>query len=285
MASFDTPEPITAVIEIDIGEIRLVASDRMDTVVEVRPTDSSQVADVKAAERVRVDFSHGKLLVKAGSRLLRRSNALRADAGSVHVTIELPEGSRVRGGSAWAALYSEGRLGECRFETVQSDIMLDRTGPLRLTAVAGDISVSRMTGHGEITKKSGTVRIDEIDGTAVIKNDHGDNSVGEVTGILRVSGTSGDIDIARAYGGVEAKTAYGSIRVGEVRRGLVLLVATSGYVEVGIREGTAVKYDVSTVSSCVHNSLKSAEGPGDAVDVVDVRIRTFDGDVVIRRSE
>ncbi|MFF2963925.1 DUF4097 domain-containing protein [Streptomyces sp. NPDC057963] len=285
MASFDTPEPITALIEIAVGGIRLIASDRMDTVVEVRPTDSSRVSDVEAAEQVRVDFSRGRLLVRTATRLLRRSEASREDGGSVAVTVELPEGSSVRGGSAWAAVRSLGRLGAVHFETVQSDITLDRTGPLHLTAVSGDVSVAHMTGHGKITKKSGAVHIGEIEGTAVIKNDHGANSVGEVTGTLRVTGVNGDIDIARAYGGVEAKTAYGSIRVGEVRRGLVLLTAASGDVEVGIREGTAVKYDVSTVSGYVHNSLESAEGPGDLVDIVGVRVRTFDGDVGIRRSE
>ncbi|MEU0989193.1 MULTISPECIES: DUF4097 family beta strand repeat-containing protein [unclassified Streptomyces] len=285
MASFDTPEPITAVFEIGIGDIRLRASDRVDTVVEVRPTDSSKVSDVAAAKQVRVNFSRGKLQVKTDWRLLRRSSASPEEGGSVEVSVELPEGSQVRGGSAWAGLYAEGRLGECQFETVESDILLDQTGPLRLTAISGDITVARMTGHGEITKKSGTVRIGEIEGSAVIKNDHGANSVGEVTGTLRVTGANGDIDITRAYGGVEAKTASGCIRIGEVRRGLVLLTAASGDVEVGIREGSAVKYDVSTVFGTVHNELDSAEGPGDSVDVVEVRVRTFDGDVAIRRSE
>ncbi|MFP3987285.1 DUF4097 family beta strand repeat-containing protein [Streptomyces sp. E11-3] len=284
MASFDTPEPISVAVEIAMGDIRLIASDRTDTVVEVRPTDSSKASDVKAAEQLRVGLSRGTLTVRTPTRLLRRSDVER-DGGSVDVTIELPEGSRLRGGSVWAALRSEGRLGECRFETVESDIRLDRTGPLRLTVVCGDITVARASGHAEITNRSGRVRIGEIDGSAVIKNDHGDNTVGEVTGTLRVTGINGDIDIDRAYGGVEAKTAHGSIRVGEVRRGLVLLTAASGEVEVGIREGTAAKYDVTTVSGAVHNSLESVDGPGSCTDIVEVRVRTFDGNVAIRRSQ
>ncbi|MEU5400162.1 DUF4097 family beta strand repeat-containing protein [Streptomyces sp. NPDC005963] len=285
MASFDTPEPITAVFEIGIGDIRLRASDRADTVVEVRPTDRSKVSDVTAAEKIRVTFSRGKLQVKTDWRLLRRSSALQQEGGSVQVTVELPEGSRVRGGSAWAGLHSEGRLGECQFETVASDIALDHTGPLRITAVSGDIAVARITGHGEITKKSGAVRIDEIEGTAVIKNDHGSNSVGEVTGTLKVSGANGNIDIARAHGDVEVKTASGRVRIGEARRGRVLLTASSGDIEVGIRPGSAMKYDLGTVFGTVHNALDAAEGPGDSVDIVEVEVRTFDGDVMIRRSE
>ena len=37
MPTFDTPQPITATVEISAGSVRLVASDRDDTVVEVRP--------------------------------------------------------------------------------------------------------------------------------------------------------------------------------------------------------------------------------------------------------
>ena len=34
MPTFDTPQPITATVEISAGSVRLVASDRDDTVVE-----------------------------------------------------------------------------------------------------------------------------------------------------------------------------------------------------------------------------------------------------------
>ena len=42
MPNFDTPQPITATVEISAGTVRLVASDRDDTVVEVRPRDESR---------------------------------------------------------------------------------------------------------------------------------------------------------------------------------------------------------------------------------------------------
>ena len=40
MPTFDTPEPITVVIDLSVGDVRITASDRADTVVEVRPTDN-----------------------------------------------------------------------------------------------------------------------------------------------------------------------------------------------------------------------------------------------------
>ncbi len=50
MPVFDTPEPIIATIEVGVGDIRIAASEREDTVVEVRPSDSSRSADQQAAE-------------------------------------------------------------------------------------------------------------------------------------------------------------------------------------------------------------------------------------------
>ena len=97
MPTFDTPQPITATVEISAGSVRLVASDRDDTVVEVRPRDESRSHDVKAAEQVRVDFTNGTLAVASqrGFSFPRR--------GAVVVDIALPSGSR---------LQRVGRIGE-----------------------------------------------------------------------------------------------------------------------------------------------------------------------------
>ena len=39
MHRFDTPDPISVTVELAVGDIRIEASDRADTVVEVRPRD------------------------------------------------------------------------------------------------------------------------------------------------------------------------------------------------------------------------------------------------------
>ena len=65
MPKFDTPQPITVTVEISAGSVRLVATDRDDTVVDARPRDESRSNDVKAAEQVRVDFINGTLLVSS----------------------------------------------------------------------------------------------------------------------------------------------------------------------------------------------------------------------------
>jgi len=57
MPTFETPGPISATIDIAVGDVRISAADRAATVVEVRPSDSSNGEDVKAAHRTRVDYA------------------------------------------------------------------------------------------------------------------------------------------------------------------------------------------------------------------------------------
>jgi hypothetical protein len=42
MPTFDTPEPISVTVEFGVGDLRIVASDRADTMVEVRPSDHAK---------------------------------------------------------------------------------------------------------------------------------------------------------------------------------------------------------------------------------------------------
>jgi DUF4097 and DUF4098 domain-containing protein YvlB len=280
MPTFDTPEPISVTMDLVVGDAQITASDRADTVVEVRPSDGSKELDVKVADQTRVEFADGKLLVKTP----KLHTWFSSKVGSITVTIELPAGSDVRGDMALGEFRCAGRLGECRFKTASGGIHLGHTGALRLNTASGKITVDRAVGHAEVTTGSGEVRIREIDGAAVIKNSNGDTRVGEVTGDLRLNAANGDISVDRAHAAVIAKTANGNVRIGEVVRGSVVLETASGDLEVGIREGTAAWLDVSSVSGRVHNSLETSDGPEQSDETVKVRARAVSGDIVIRRS-
>lgn len=282
MPTFDTPEPITVVIEIGVGDARITATDRGDTVVEVRPSDSGSDDDVRAAEQARVEYADGRLLVKAAKNWKRYS--FFSDGGSIDVTIGLPAGSHLQGSAGVAAFRGAGRLGECRVKTAVGDIQLDTTGPLDATTATGAIVVGHVAGHAEVSTGSGRIRLGEIDGTAVIKNSNGDSWVGDAAGDLRVVASNGDISVDHADAGVTASTAAGSVRVGDVARGATSLKTATGDVEIGIRAGTAARLDVSTQFGSVHNQLDTAEGPGASDETAEVRARTGHGDIVIRRS-
>jgi DUF4097 and DUF4098 domain-containing protein YvlB len=279
MPTFDTPEPISATIDLAIGDVRISVGDRGATGVEVRPSDASNEEDVKAAELTRVEYASEQLLVKAPklrSRLSRRG-------GSIDVTIELPAGSHVHATVGLGDVHCDGKLGDCRIKTGLGRIRLDRAGTLNLKTGAGDITVGSAAGHAEVTAGSGDVRLGELDRTAVIKNSNGDTWVGVVGGDLRLNAANGSIAVDLAQAGVVAKSANGDVRLGEVMRGSVVLETKIGDLEVGVREGTAAWLDVNTRFGHLHNSLDAAEPPEPSAETVEVRARTSVGEIVIRR--
>ncbi|MGC5014950.1 DUF4097 family beta strand repeat-containing protein [Streptosporangium sp. DT93] len=280
MPTFDTPEPVHAVIELAVADVRIHASDRTDTVVEIRPRGGSGDAGPQDAEQIRVEYSRGRLLVKAPAPTLRSWFRW---GGSVEVRIHLPSGSHVDARTT-GDLHCEGHLGESRFETADGDIWLDRTDRLRLNTSGGDVTVSRSAGHTDVTTANGDIRIGEIDGAATIRSANGSITLGEVTGDLRLKTAHGDITVDRVLAGVDARTAHGSVRIGEVVRGPVVLETTSGEIEAGIREGTVAHLDVRAEYGAVNVLLKPCEGPRRGDETAEVRARTSNGDIVIRRT-
>lgn len=281
MPTFDTPEPITVTIDLAAGDVRIIAGDRTDTTIEVRPSDGASETDATIAELARVDYAGGRLLVKAPQQW--KQYGFFGSGPAIDVTVELPAGSHVQGDTSAASFHCEGRLGECAIKAGAGDIVLDQTGPL-LLKTTGDITVGRAVGHAEVTTASGAVRIREIDGTAVIKNSHGNTWVGRVAGDLRLTAANGSISVDRTHAACSAKNANGDIRISEVVRGSASLETAMGEVEVGIGDGTAAWLDLGTKFGTVHSALDAAEGTEPADETVEVHARTSFGDIVVRRS-
>ncbi|MGK4580035.1 DUF4097 family beta strand repeat-containing protein [Kitasatospora sp. HPMI-4] len=279
MPVFDTPEPISATVQLDLGAVRITAGHRTETLVEVRPSDELREADIRAAGRTLVEYSDGRLLIKGP-----KQRSLFGRGGSVDIAIELPAGSQVHGSAAMAEFRCTGPLGDCRLKTSYGDIELDRAGALQLDTGYGDITTDHSVGHAEVATGSGGIRIREIDGTAVIKNSNGDSEIGEVTGGLRLNAANGDISVDRAHSDVTVRTAHGDVRIGEVTRGSVLLESAYGELEVGIRRGTAAWLDVRSDYGALHNRLGAFDGPTESDETVEVRARTGYGDILIRHS-
>jgi DUF4097 and DUF4098 domain-containing protein YvlB len=283
MPTFDTPEPIAVDVELGAGDVRIVASDRADTVVEVRPSDPNKKAHVAAAQQTRVDFASGRLTVR-GPRGGWRQFSFRGGNESVDVEIAVPAGSQLRYEAGMADLHCAGRLGECRVKSGAGRIEIDQAGPIRFKIGAGDITVHEATGHTEVTSGSGALHIGTIDGTAVIRNANGETSIGTVTGDLRIQAANGRIAVDRADATVAAKSANGAIRIGEVARGAVVAETANGGVEIGVRDGVAAWLDLDTRFGKVRNNLDPAGQPGAGEPTVDVRAHSAFGDITIHRA-
>ncbi len=263
MPTFDTPEPISVTVDLGVGDIRIVASDRADTVVEVEPSDPAKPSDVTAAEQTRVEYANGVLQIKAA----KKRYSFRGGGESIDVRIELPTGSQLRGEAALAGLRSIGTLGECRYKTG-----------------GGDINVEQVAGTAELMTGMGAVRVERIGGLATVKNGNGDTWIGEVVGDLQLKAANGKIAVEQAGAAVTAKTANGDIHLDEVARGVIVARTACGKVDVAVRSGVAAWLDLHTGFGHVHNLLDAGGRPGPSEETIEVRARSSFGDITIRRA-
>lgn len=220
MQKFDTPAPISAVLDIPAGRVQFIAADRADTTVEVRPANPSKNRDVKTVELTEVTYADGVLRIVSsapGSRLVGPS-------GSLEVTVQLPADSRVEARTASAELRGVGRLGDVTFEGAYRQIKIDEAASVRLTATDGDVEVGRLGGSAEISTARGDIRIAEaVRGTVVLRTQSGDISVtaargvsaaldagtdyGRVSNALKNDGTAElDIRATTSYGDITARS-------------------------------------------------------------------------------
>ncbi|MDG9672684.1 DUF4097 family beta strand repeat-containing protein [Micromonospora sp. DH14] len=180
MQTFDTPTPISAVLDIPAGRIQLIAADRADTTVEVRPTDPARSRDSRAAERTTVAYADGVLRITAAPS----GNPLVGPSGSLEITVQLPAGSRIDARTASAELRGVGRLGDVAFEGAYRQIKIDEAASVRLTAIDGDVEVGRLNGPAEISTARGDIRIAEAArGTVVLSTQSGNISVAAAAGV------------------------------------------------------------------------------------------------------
>jgi hypothetical protein len=282
MPTFQTPTPITVDVELGVGDIRIDAAERTDTVVEVLPSDPGKPGDVAAAEQTRVDLAGDRLVIR-GPRGWRQWTP-RGGRESIDVRISLPAGSEIQGEAAAAALRSRGELGAFRFKAGAGDIDVDEAGSVAIRTGAGDVSVGHAAGDLTASTGSGVVRIAAVDGSAVIKNSNRETWVGRVDGELRVKAANGSISVERAGATVTVKTANGDISLGEVAPGAVVAETAFGKIDVGIREGVAAWLDLDTGFGRVNNDLADAERPDPGEATVEVRARTSFGDISVRRA-
>lgn len=217
MQKFETPAPISAVLDIPSGRIRLIAAERADATVEVLPADASKSRDVKLAEQTKVEFANGVLRIGTGPA----KNRMLGSSGSLEVTVQLPAGSRVETKTANAEFRGVGRFGEVVFEGAQGSVKVDEAAGGRLTLLSGEVTIGRLRGPARIETEKGDITITEaMRGTVVLRTKAGNLTVGAAQGV------SAALDAGTTYGWIhnalrnpegapgltiEATTAYGDI--------------------------------------------------------------------------
>ncbi|WP_446222329.1 hypothetical protein ACTWPB_21240 [Nocardia sp. IBHARD005] len=209
MPTFQTPQPITVTVDVPCGDVTVVAADRTDTVVEVRPADTSSKADVRAAEQIQVEFAGGKLTVEAP----KKWKAFTPFGGNpaVSVTVAVPIGSVLDATAAMGRLVSIGEFDRSELEVSAGDIVIERPG-------------------GSVTAKTakGNIRVDEAShGVLRLETSMGDLEVGIRPGSaarLEVNALHGSVQnrmepVGQSQGSgdavqVFARNLYGNVTVG-----------------------------------------------------------------------
>jgi DUF4097 and DUF4098 domain-containing protein YvlB len=134
-------------------------------------------------------------------------------------------------------------------------------------SASGDISFGHVDGRFEVNTASGDVEVDFV----------GDN--------VRVNSASGDVTVGEAEHDVKVRTASGDVELRSVVRGKVDVQSASGDVQVGIRQGSTVYIDASSMSGDMTSELGISDTPPESDGpAVDFRARTMSGDVTVRRA-
>ncbi|MGW6726464.1 DUF4097 family beta strand repeat-containing protein [Nocardia sp. NPDC055029] len=179
MYTFQTPAPIAVTVDVLSAGVTVIASDRSDTVVEVKPADAGKKADVRAAEQTKVEFGDGILTVTASKNW--RTHTPFGGNPSIEVTIEVPTGSELTGTAGVGRLLGVGELGRCD-----------------LTVSLGDIAVERPQGSVTAKTAKGNIRIGEA-----------------ARGEFRLETSSGELEVGISPASavrLETSTTLGAVR-------------------------------------------------------------------------
>ncbi|MBN6038284.1 DUF4097 family beta strand repeat-containing protein [Amycolatopsis sp. 195334CR] len=234
MNTFATPQPITATLSTAGARIRVVASERADTLVHVEPVDQANKTDVKVAERTKVEFEDGALKVKttkSGDK-----------TGSVAITVELPTGSKLVLNTARTDVHTEGPLGD-----------------VELNAGSGKLQLDHVGGTARIEGGSAEVRIGTADGAVKYSSANGIVHIGHAKSDVELNGAGGSFEIEHADGDVIASTGNCPIRIGRMTRGQADLTNAAGGITLGVSAGTTARVDAESTKGEVRNSLSAPE--------------------------
>jgi DUF4097 and DUF4098 domain-containing protein YvlB len=247
--SFATPEPITLRLTSNRGTVEIVAADTSETTVDITgPHEDPPVV---------VEISRdGRTVTVEPRRRLGLHDRLA-------MTVRLPAGSKLNIHTASADVEVQGSVAEARIQTA-----------------SGTIRVDQVQGASELHTASGSVRIGSAGGAVGFQSASGSLHVDRAGAGCSARTASGSVAVDVTDGDVSATTVSGRIEVGEAHRGALDLRATSGSVGVGVRQGTLVQYEVSSVSGRVQSTLHSEDPPTrkDAASL-SVRARTVSGSI------
>lgn len=279
MATFTTPEPVALRVRFDAGAITVTASDRSDTVVEVRPGRPGNSSDVEHAAATLVEQHGDEIVVSAPDvkRFFGRSPSL-------DITVALPTSSAVNVHVAAADVTLSGRYGGADVTSASGDVSIDRAADASISVASGDVTCEAADVNLTVKSASGDVRFGDVGARAIVTTASGDISGHDIGGDAELRTASGDVSVNRVGGSITCRTASGDVRIAALHTGSAELDSATGDLRVGVAEGTAAWLDVRSITGDVRSSLDSAGPPADGDQTVSIHARSLSGDVTIGRA-
>jgi DUF4097 and DUF4098 domain-containing protein YvlB len=231
---------------------------------ETAETAVSIVGDTEAVDGAVVEQHEGEIRITVGEE--RHMPGLRG--GSARVRVRCPARSDLAIRTSRATAAVRGTAADTRIESSSGSIEVDQVeGSAVLHASSGEIRVGRVTGDLSVKAASGDVRIGCVGGGIVAQL------------------ASGSLAVHEAHGSVVTNTASGNQRIGEVSNGEINLSAVSGDIDVGIRRDTTLRVDASTLSGKAHSMIELTDEPVSADSLsVEIKAKSVSGDITVRRA-
>jgi DUF4097 and DUF4098 domain-containing protein YvlB len=261
MPEFPVSGPITVHVRVPAGSVEVVAGERTSAAVDIQPSDGRPESAELAAE-TRADLRGDTLTIAVPEHL-----GWRRGSGSIAVAVHVPLDSSVHVKAASADTSLHGRFARADVESA-----------------SGDAYAEHVTGDATFQTASGDVRTGRVGGNLRVKGASGDVTAQHVGGSLGVKSASGDVEVEELGADADVKTASGDVRIAASTRGTLNINTVSGDVGVGVRPGTGVWLDVSTVSGRTRNGLDMGAGADANGHDLALQLRTVSGDIDIHTA-
>ncbi|WP_067819554.1 hypothetical protein [Nocardia inohanensis] len=209
MFEFATPAPIAVTVDVLSATVTVIAADRTDTVVQVRPADPHKKGDVRAAAQTKVDFTGGELTVRTPKNL--RTYTPFGGNPTIEVTIEVPTGSTLKGSAGVGRIVGIGELGRCDLEIAAGDISVERPLDSVTAKVAkGDIRIgSAIRGVLRLDTSMGELEVGIHPGSAVRveTNAQQGNIANQLGPVAAAQGETVEVIARNSYGNIVIRHA------------------------------------------------------------------------------
>src|SRR3954471_2272162 len=256
------------------------------TEVEIRLNAGDIQVDPTLDGRVEVD------LTAHDDEAQELVDAARVELQGNRVLVDVPQ---KRGGFNFGSLF--GRQGiTCRVRCPEGSLLSVRSrsadvtvggsiGGLNISTASGDVQADSVHGGVNVKSASGDIHVRLVTSGVNVQTASGDVELGAVRGSINVNTASGDVSIGEADDNVNVNTVSGDQEHGAVVRGNVSAHSVSGDVRIGVRRGSKVYLDCTTVSGDTSSELEvSPQAPVTDGPLVEIRAKTVSGDIHTPRA-